>query len=341
MAKLSKNINEPSILVKPVSRFGGLDNIHIALIILAIILILLIVTISYNTTIKVINTASNGSAVHAAMHNASQVRLYVERVLAGYTDLNSSISVLPFISNISGMNISYVPSLKEWYVSLPYTSPLNRSKSYLYSFIIRDSNLSLAGTFSQSIVPVSVGQNYVVAPGVIKVAQKTSCSFGKPVQVYWFVDPYAPGGVQSLVTAENLQNKFGNKVNITVKSLFTQYSTKVSSAYGLNNTLSLEKYILCGESQENFSGFVHALNASYSGTYMPAYILTGISEQSGFNMSSMNSCMSSLQEVINSQVVVAKYYNITSSSSVITDCQYLSIPETAQQAICYANSTLC
>ncbi|MCL4365337.1 MAG: hypothetical protein M1569_03465 [Candidatus Marsarchaeota archaeon] len=346
MTRLSKNISEPSILVKPVSRFGGLDNIHIALMILVVILILLLVVMSYNTKITVINATTNGTAamtpaITNTIHNASQVRLYAERVLAGFSDLNSSISLLPFISNVSDMNISYVPSLKEWYVTFPYALPANKSKSYLYSFMVRDSNLSLAGVFSQGITPPSVGQDYVISPGVIKIAHQTSCSFGKPLQVYWFVDPYAPGGIPSLVTAENLQNRFGGRINITIKPLFTQYSSAVANTYGLNNTLALEKYLLCGENQKNFSGFIHSVNASYSGTYMPAYIIKGIAEQSGFNMPSLASCISSSQEVINNQVVVAKYYNITSSSSVVTDCQYLSIPETAQQAICYANSTLC
>ncbi len=345
MAKLSRKISEPSILVKPVSRFGGLDNIHIALMILVVILILLIVAISYNTTITVINGTSNvttnHSSVSLARHNASQVRLYAERVLAGYSGINSSLSLLPYLSNVSRMNVSYVPSLKEWYASFPYTSPANKSKSYTYSFMIRDSNLSLAGALSQSPAPFTIGQNYVVSPGVIKIAQQTSCSFNKPLQVYWFIDPYSPGSIPSLVTASSLQDRFGSKVNITVKSLFTQYSSSIANAYRLNNTLALEKYILCGENQKNFSGFVRSLNASYSGTYMPAYVLQGIAEQSGFNMSVLNSCISSSQEAINNQVVLAKYYNITSTPSVIADCQYLSIPQTALQAICYANSTLC
>lgn len=348
MAKLDKTLSEPSILVKPVSRFGGLDNIHIALIVLAVILVLLIIIMSYTTKISIVNVTQgqnctygsvNGTCIHP-VHTAAQAKMAAEQILAGYSTSNSAISLLPYLANVNKANVSYLSNTKQWYVSIPYTSPIN-GKSYLFGMLMSDANTSIYSTFVQETANSSSTDNYVVAPGVIKIAGETSCSAGGPLQVYWFIDPYAPGSIPSLINATRLQNMAGAKANVTMKILFTQYSQQVANTYGLNSTLNLGRYILCGSVQKNFTGFVKALNASYTGTYMPAYILQGIASASGFNTTSLNSCLSSSQNIMNVQAIQAKRFNITSSSAVVTDCQYISIPQTAAAAACYANSALC
>ncbi len=349
MAKLNKKLSEPSILVKPVSRFGGLDNIHIALLVLVVILILLMVAMSYNTKISIINTSQGANCTYgsvngtcaAPLHTQAQAKLAAEKVLAGYSTSNTSLSILPYLSNVNMANVSYLPATGQWYVSIPYRSPVG-SNTYLLGIFMQDSNLTKFSTFVQTVGSnPAVTDNYVAAPGVIKLAKQSSC--GTPTtQSYWFMDPYSPGAVQSLLNATSLESKYGGKLNVSIKILYTQYSQSVAATYGLNNTLNLGRYILCGSVQKNFTGFAKALNASYPNTYMPAYILSGIASQSGFNMTSLNSCISSsTQSVMNAQAFQAKYYNITSPLAVLTDCQYLSIPQTAGAAACYANNSLC
>lgn len=344
MPKASSKISEPSIIVKPVSRFGGLDNIHVALIILVAILILVVIAISYNTKITVINETQNSTQTCVSncitpTHNATQARMYAERVLAGYSSLNGTVSLLPYLTNVSAMKASFLPALRQWYVSMPYTNPSGNA-TYTITIAIYDSNLTLAGTLFQGVSP-PVSKNYVVAPGVIQLAGQTSCSSSGSVQQDWFIDPYSPGGIQSLTQLTSLQNEFGSKINASIKPLFTQYSDAVSSTYGVNSTENLEKYILCGSQQSNFTGFVAALNASYSGSYMPLSVLQGIAAKSGFNGTSFNSCIANSQSAIDAETVVARYYNITSSPSVLTDCQYISLPQTSRNAICYARPGLC
>ncbi len=348
MARLEKNLKEPSILVRPVSKFGGLDNIHIALIILVVILILLVVVISYNTTISVVNLTSGANCTYGSangkcitpIHTAAQAKLEAEKILAGYSATNGSISILPYLADVDAANVSYMAGTRQWYASIPYTAPLG-SNTYTLGILMDDPNLSTFSTFVQAAgQPPSVSMNYVAAPGVIKLADHASCG-GNATQIYWFIDPYAPGSVQSLVNATRLQAAYGSRANLSVKILFTQYSQRIVNTYGLNNTLNLGKYILCGSVQKNFTGFARALNASYSGTYMPQYVLLGIASSSGFNMSSLNSCIASSQSVINAQAVQASYYNVTSPTAVVTDCQYLSIPQTAEKAACYSNNSLC
>ncbi|MDE1834247.1 MAG: hypothetical protein KGH64_02830, partial [Candidatus Micrarchaeota archaeon] len=271
-----------------------------------------------------------------------QAKTAAERILAAYGTLNSTLSLLPYFSKVNNINASYLPVTKQWYVSIPYKTPYT-SNTYLFGVLISDANPSSFATFVQELPPGNLTNNYVVAPGVIKLYSQTQCSTTSPLQVYWFIDPYAPGSIPSLVNESNLQSSLGSKANFSVKILYTSYSQKITNTYGLNNTVALGDYIECGSLQRNFTGFVKALNASYSGTYMPSYILSGIAGNSGFNMSSLNSCISAASSPVVrlAQHDQAQRFNVTSPSAVVTDCQYLSIPQTAHQAICYSNSTLC
>ena len=343
MPKLNKKISEPSILVRPVSRFGGLDNIHLALIVLVVILILLVIAMSFNTKITVLNsTCQNCSSVQSsAVHTPQQALLQAEHILASYSNYNNSLSLLPYISNVSGAKVSYLQNSGEWYVSIPYTGPIN-GKSYVFGVLINDSNFSKFNPLAQTISPASISQNYVVSEGVVKLHGATSCTAeGGAVPVYWFIDPYAPGAVSSLLNASKLENRFGGSVNLSVKLLTSQYSLQVADTYGLNNTLLLGKYLICASEQHNFTTFVNAVNATYQDKFMPAYLLRELASQSQINSTSFNSCLSSSQGMINGQYVQAKYYNITSSSAVLTSCQYLSVPQTAQSAVCYSDPSLC
>lgn len=351
MARLNKKVSEPSILVKPVSRFGGLDNIHVALIVLVAILVLLVVAISFTTSISIVNVTNataqnctyamvNGTCVHP-IHTISEAKLAAERILAGYSTSSSSASLLPYLSDVAAANVSYIAQTGQWYASIPYTST-SGNETYLLGILMQDSNLSKFTTFVQMVgINSSLSDNYVASKGTIKLYGQPSCGIGT-TQAYWFIDPYAPGSIPSLVNATNLQSKFSSRLNVTVKIQYTQYSQKIANTYGLNNTLSLGRYILCGSVQENFTGFVKSLNASYyQGEYMSPQVLSGIASRSGFNMTALNSCMASSQSVMRVQAEQAAKYNVTSPSAVVVNCQYLAIPQSASQAVCYANSSLC
>ncbi len=343
MPKLNRKISEPSILVRPVSRLGGLDNIHLALIVLVAILLLLVIAMSFNTKITVLNSTCQNcsSSQYSTTHTSGQVLLQAEHILASYSSYNTSLSLLPYISNVSAAKVSYLQDLGDWYVSIPYIGPIN-GKSYTFGLLINDSNLSKFSPMTQTISPASISQNYVISEGVVKLHGSTSCPLQNgSVPVYWFIDPYAPGAVSSLINASNLERRFGGNVSLSVKLLTSQYSLQVANTYGLNNTLLLGKYLICASGQRNFTAFVNAVNSTYQDRYMPAYLLRELALQSGINSTSFNSCLASSQEMINGQYVQAKYYNITSSSVVLTDCQYLSVPQTAVNAVCYSNSSLC
>lgn len=345
MAKLSKeNIKEPSIIVKPIRRLGGLDNIHVALIVLVGILVLLLLFISYTKQTVYIHsnqTNSTNSSNNTPIHNASQVKLSVEKLLASYGAVNGSISALPYSSNVTAMNVTYLPSDKAWYVSVPLT--ISSTQPIYFSALVSDANISDIIPSLQTVVPSQITKNYVISDGIVKLAGQFGCTTLNPLKVYWFVDPYAPGGITTLSNLTSLEQQFGSKVNFSVEILFTQYYGQVAKQYGANKTQELGGYLYCASQQgpSSFSRFVSALNSVYSSAFVSPATLSNLSTDSDLNASILNNCLATFPTKASAQAQLAQYYSIVATPSVLTSCQYVSIPQTTRQAICYANSTLC
>jgi hypothetical protein len=337
-------VKEPTILVRPISRFGGLDNIHVALIALVIILIALLLLITYTKPFVITNSTANSTSCTncsaASTHNASQIKAIAEMILATYANANNSLSVLPFYTNVSRASVSYIPAARSWYVSMPSIDPLNNQTFYI-STIISDTNTDNYTPFYQLPKPQKLSYNKVVSPGVIQVAGKTVCLSQSPTQLYWFVDPYAPGAVASLTKMFTLQNAYNNKLNQSVKVVFGSYTNQISNQVGLGDAEALGEYLFCASKQSNYQKFVYALNSTFDGDYVSPNTLAFIANGTGISAAEMNTCLNGAAQAIEGQAVFANYYNITYTPAVITNCEYLSIPQTVNQAICDANSTLC
>ena len=346
-AKALENIKEPTILIRPITRLGGLDNIHVALIALVIILIALLLVISYSKPYSIRNatngtcsvTALNGSCA-SPIHNATQIKQLTEQLLASYAFANSSLSVLPYYANVSKINASYSPESKSWFVIIPSTNPVSNS-AYDLEVEISDTNTNVIVPFFQIPRPSTITKNKVVTQGVIQIANKATCVTKSPLQIYWFADPYSPGSMASLTNLLNTQSIYGNKVNATLRVLFGSSTQTIANQVGESNAQALGMYIVCASSDRAFNHFVYAVNSSYTGGYVSPNTLLSIAQTTGVNTSNLNNCLNTVATTITNQALFANYYNISSTPAIVTDCQYLSIPQTENKAICYANSTLC
>ncbi|MGC8662428.1 MAG: DsbA family protein [Candidatus Micrarchaeia archaeon] len=349
---MAKKEKEPQIVIRPIGKLGGLDNIHVALIVLVSILLILVVVISYsklqvipnqtNCTIQTPNSTSIANA-SSPIHSVAEVINYTERVIASYNYINTNSSLgvyLPFYSNTLSFNASYMPSSKEWFVSVPVQDPLSNS-TFDASFVIYDSNLTLARAFIQTFSPRRVLNYKAIYLGVLNIPNKFACVQKNPVNIFWFIDPYAPGSIYSLEYIPKLQHEFGNNVNISIKILFGPYTNIFSSKYGATNAELLGKYLLCASQQSNFTNFIINLNAIYSNNYISNQTLYSIAKISRLNMSLLDSCIINSSNLINVQTMLAEYYNITSTPSVVVNCKYLTLPETVSNGVCVSNSTLC
>lgn len=339
--KAENQIKEPSMVVRPVSKLGGLDYIHVALAALVVILIALLLVVSYGkpttTTNHTVNT-TNVTGVKA-LHNSTQVKMIMERFLASYQNINSSFSLLPFSSNVSAINVSFVPSLREWYSTVPVRWP-GTNQTFTLSAIVNDLNGSVVLSQVQISRPAALSSNYVVAQGVVKVSGAYACGTNQ-TSLYWFIDPYTPGSLQSLSNMTALRSKYGGELNATVKILFSQYSERIADAYGLNNSEALGEYLFCASTQDNFSGFVNNVEVQSANGYVSRSALSQLANVSKLNTSALNTCLSTSLQKINYQALLAQHYNITSSPLTLTDCQYLAIPQTTNNALCYDNNRFC
>ncbi len=356
MPKKNKN-EDVDVVIRPITRSGGLDNIHIALIALVIILIALLFVISGSSKIMIVNSTNTTTTIYTGilasnytctngkcsqpMHSISQVRNYTEQVLASYSYVNGSISLISYFSDIANATYSYVPKDGRWYVTVPEINPSTGTK-FDYSLVIHDSNLSIDYASVETVKPSQVVRNKVVAQGVISVNNKLTCSIQNPVQISWFMDPYAPGAVSSLNNVTALENKFGGSVNLTIKILFRGSTAQIANQSGsLFNAQELGKYILCASEQSNFARFRLNLESAYGGSYLSQPILQSISNSSRLNITQLNSCISNSTPLLNRQSLLAQYYNITTTPVAVVNCKYLALPQTAIQAVCYNNSSTC
>ena len=342
-----KAIKEPSVVIKPIGRFGGLDSIHVAMGVLILILIaLLVVVASTKPAILLTNSTSSLNCAYGAksgacvqsIHTQAEVKIAAERFIASYSNVNTSLSLLPYITNVSSMAFSYSQQTGKWYVVVPGKNPATNT-TFDFTMIINDSSLAVTPLI-QTITPSILSNETVVSQGVIKEAGKPECTVTNPLQVYWFMDPYSTGSVASLLQMVSLQKQYPLKISEQLEILFTQSSQNIAATNGVNNTLALGSYLFCASQQPNFPDFASSINKTYTGSYISPTQLAAIAGSSGLNSSELTSCLSSAQTLINRQALLAKYYNISASPSIITDCQYLSIPQTEGDAILYANSSI-
>ncbi len=345
-------MDETKIVLKPIGKYGGLDGIHIALLILVAILIALLLVISYSKPVTITNTtnSSNKTSVCAygavngkcviPTHNLSSVSHQVGKIIASYEYVNGSLSLLAYYSQIQNASFSFLPASKEWLAVVPVINPAT-GNVFSTSFLLYDSNLSLVNPYVQTVKTSQVLSDYVVSQGVVRLSNKAVCAKGNPLPIYWFLDPYSPGSISSLSNLTSLEVKYGSKLNLSIAILFGSESQRIASTYGENGTRALGDYLFCSSQQKNFSNFVTIINAVYSGSYVSPSLLSSLANQSKLNMQELGGCILNSTNFINHQALLAQYYNITITPSIVTDCVYGSIPQTEQNAICFANSSIC
>jgi hypothetical protein len=341
LIKKENKIKEPSIIIRPIGRLGGLDNLHITLIIVIVLLFLIVLVTSYSKPILIINSSNSSNvSVYAPEHSAAQIKILVERLLASYATVNTSLSLLPFVSNVAAMNATYLNASKSWYVHLTASNP-ESNITFAVAFLVNDLNITKVTPLLQAAIPSQIGNNTVVAQGVVKLGGKYACLSRSPMQVYWFMDPYASGAVRSLLNATSLEASLGNMINLTVKIRFGSDTQNIASSFGLFNAQYLGKYVFCASQQKNFSSFASNLNSLYSGSYVSQGTLSKIANVSKLDFPELSSCINASSQTLNAQSLLAQYYNITQTPIVVVDCHYMALPQTAHEALCYAENSLC
>ncbi len=328
-----KQLKEPAFIVKPVAKNYGLDYLHLTLIVLVAVLVLLAFGLSYSKPAKVITCTGVCSN---STHNSTAVLAAAESYLASYRSLNSSISLIPYYSLPNQSTVSYMPSDKQWLVTMPYVDPLSSNSIFNITLVMYDSNLSVRQAYLQSIKPPGISNYSVAGLGAISLTTQAECSTTKPIPVYLFADPYAPGMLSALRTAIKASTAYGNSIKMNYYFVFSGYSVSKYKGYGVNTTQYLGRYLSCAAKQQRFNDFVSNLSIGYDGSPLSNLTLYQMALGSGLNTSALGSCIDNTSTSLAYQADLYKSYQVINTPQFVVNCKYLTLPETLDYAINYS-----
>lgn len=334
------NSKEPVFIIKPVSKNLGLDYLHIMLIVLVVILVVFAFALSTFKQGIVVTNCSYGANANATcnstVHNSTQALAAAERDLAAYSNVNTSLSLIPYFALVNQSKVSYLVQGKEWLVIIPYKDPLLKGTTFNISLLLYDSNLSLASSFLQTLKPVTPTNNTVVALGAVAISNEPICKTSTPIPVYVITDPYSPNLINTLNTTIAASKAYGSKINVTYHIIFSGYSEQYYSSFGVPQTQALGDYLECASMQSKFPQFVSNLSLAYNGRPLPNNTLSDIAQGSGLNAGEFGSCMNNVTTILDIQSQFASLYHTVSTPSLIVNCRYSTIPQSLNYAINYS-----
>ena len=330
--------SEPVFIVRAATKRGGLDYFHITLIALVIILVALAFALSTFrpgavTLSCTYGLTANDTCAQLPYTNA-QVIQAVGRIIAGYSFINGSLSILPYYTKINESNVSYLAKQKEWFVRVPYVDPLSNNNTYNVSFVLYQ-NLSVENAYLSTARSAIATNNSVVAFGVVGINGKNVCSYSKPIPTYLITDPYAPGTIAALSRAINISKSYAGSVNVSYDFFFSQYAENFYRTYGVANTQQLGDYLACASKQSEFPAFVSKLGQVYNGNPPQNLTYYALVSESGLNRSSLDTCLYNASAELDNQAALVTFYNVTSIPIFIVDCSYEALPQTVDYAINY------
>jgi hypothetical protein len=339
------NGKEPVFIIRPVSKNFGLDYLHIMLIALVIVLVVLAYALSgFKQGIVVTNCqygANANATCNSTVHNSTQALSAAERALAAYSDVNTSLSLIPYFALVNQSEVNYLPQSKQWLVTIPYKDPLLKGTVFNISLLLYDSNLTLATSFLQTIKPQLATNNSVVGLGAVQIHSEPVCSTSIPIPVYVITDPYSPNLINTLNTSIAASRAYGSKINVTYHIIFSGYSEQYYSSFGVAQTQALGQYLECASKQQDkFPQFVSNLSLAYNGRPLPSQTLSDVEMGSGLNTTQFNGCMDNVTTILDIQAQFASLYNTISTPSLIVNCRYYTIPQSLNYAINYSLSTI-
>ncbi|MDE1857072.1 MAG: hypothetical protein KGH98_03235 [Candidatus Micrarchaeota archaeon] len=335
--------NEPVFLVKPATRLGGLDFLHVSLIALVVILIGVAFALStFKTAViykncpgGIVNGTCANQTSTPTSENATKALQAAERVIASYASLNTTFSLLPFYTETNASHVYYLNTTKQWLVIVPYVDPLLKNQSHNMTILLYN-NFTLADTFFHIFRPGFMVNESTVSYGVVSFDNKVLCEQKPPIPLYLFVDPYAPGAISAINQSIQLEKRYNNSLNVSYEIMFTNYATSLYSQYGAVPVQRAGNYLACASHQSNFTGFFGVFSNVFNDRPIPNASLYQLAQVSKFNMSSFNGCMDNVSQKLDAQATLAGFYNIITTPTYIANCKYEAIPQTVNYAVEYA-----
>ncbi len=328
-----RNVKEPAFIVKPVARNFGMDYLHLALLALVVILVALLFAVNSMKPVHVVTSCSGASCALQPQHNASQAISAAEHLLPYYANINSTASLLPYYSIANESNASYIPSIGEWMVRIPYIDPLANDSKYNLTIFLGDNSLNVTSAYITYLRPISNPNLTVTKLGSIDVSSQAQCASKPPYPVYFVTDPYAPGALQSLKAAIKYGQSEGSQVNMSYYFVIGKYALSKYQGYGAYNTDNIARYLTCASRTAQFSSFVSNLTTAFDGSPLSNATLLDVVLGSGENSNGISTCLANATQSLNYQSELVRTYHITSTPIFVVDCKYVALPQTLGYAV--------
>ena len=326
----------PAFIVKSATRRGGLDYLHITLIVLVVVLVGLALSLSRFSAVKLVNCeygVVNGTCASQS-YNSSAVLMSAKKIIAGYLSSNTSLSLIPYYTIPSEYNAIYAPVSQKWFVYTPYIDPYTNQTVGM--FLVLNKNLSLNESLSQTIPPSYTSNDYVIANGTVKLAGHVASTTSKPIPINLVVDPYSKDSVRAIEAMINASKTFGNEITPKYDFIFTATAQSKYQSFGIVETQALASYIFCASNQTEFPSFMNYTSVAFTGNPVPVSSLDTITNQSGINYTYMRECVLNSAKPLYYQSLFAQFYNITTTPEFIVNGEYETISTRLNASIGYA-----
>ncbi len=340
--KIVAKKSAPVFIVKQATKTGGLDYLHIALILLVVILVGLSLSLSRFSAIKTVNCEYgmvNGTCTTAPQYlsDSGNAIMAAKRIIAGYSASNTSFALLPYYTIPSEYNATYIQNIEKWLVYTPYNDPYTNQTVSM--FLILNKNFTLNESLTQTIPPPYITENYVVANGTVKIAGHVLSTTSKPIPVNLVIDPYSKDSISAIKAMINASQLYGNSITPEYDFIFTGAAQSKYASFGTVETQAIAAYLFCASNQTGFPVFVNDLSVAFSGNPVQVSSLDTITNQSGINYTYMKNCVLNSAKPLYYQSLFAQFYNITSTPEFIINGDYETVSTKLDGTIKYALSS--
>jgi len=256
--------------------------------------------------------------------NSDDVKEYVGRVMASYSDLMYSSVPEPVFDNCSGYWVAEVTLIKGMAKQIAVLE-------------IDDETLTLNNAYLEAPVPPVISQNSVVTNGTVKLEGKISCSENNLTRVMLFSDPYCPNCILADEKVANFTDEYGDYVDFEYHVLQTT-SYVMKNSFGRDDVDRMSKYYICTQDQGMLKEFQQCAILKYRTKGVEAPLTKEETDSclpEGLDTELFESCVAAAQYDISMDSKLAETYGIIETPVVLVDCQYRMHPTYLEHGFCF------
>lgn len=270
-------------------------------------------------------------AQYSTNRSVAEVRDYVARVMASYSDLIYAEVPTPVFNGCDG----------SWYATVTMSRQGIIQRALLR---INDSGaLFLDKAYLEGPIPPIISQNKVVTNGTVQLYGKLNCSTDK-VRVWEFSDPYCPTCIAPEQKIDEFRERYGEDIDFEYHVLLSR-SILMENSYGKDDVERISRYFVCAQKQ----GLLMPLKECALAKYTAKGVEAPLSKEeldacvpNQINRTAFDSCVAREAPAdIAFDSKVAETYQITETPMMLVDCMYRMHPTYLEHGFCFIHPEIC